>query len=170
MSLLYDLMTLEMFNFLLLLLGFGTVESSTKYVLCDTPKVEAYYEMCDDSFPPVIYLGGCELSRHAHVNISLTLIPRKNIDRLYFTMEVWKEAVTVSVTKAELCTGADDEFDFCGVLKGETLTVLYQGKAFKRLQIIPGQYTMKYQLLVGEKQELLTCVLGILKVKTALIS
>ncbi|XP_077126781.1 lymphocyte antigen 96 isoform X1 [Ranitomeya variabilis] len=125
-----------MFNFLLLLLGFGTVKSSTKYFLCDTPKMEAYYEMCDDSFPPVIKLEGCDLSRHTHGNISMKVIPRKNIDRLYATVEIWKESVTVSVTKVELCTGVDDEFDFCGALKGETLTILHQRKLFKRLQLV----------------------------------
>ncbi|XP_077126782.1 lymphocyte antigen 96 isoform X2 [Ranitomeya variabilis] len=158
-----------MFNFLLLLLGFGTVKSSTKYFLCDTPKMEAYYEMCDDSFPPVIKLEGCDLSRHTHGNISMKVIPRKNIDRLYATVEIWKESVTVSVTKVELCTGVDDEFDFCGALKGETLTILHQRKLFKRLQLVEGEYTLKAQLLVGEKRELLMCILGIVKIKAALM-
>ncbi|XP_073406878.1 lymphocyte antigen 96 [Dendrobates tinctorius] len=169
MTLLDGLLTLEMFTFLLLLLGFGTIKCSTKYFLCDTPKIEVYYEMCDDSFPPVIKLEGCELSRHTHGNISMKFIPRKNIDRLHVIVEIWKESVTVSVTKVDLCTGVDDEFDFCGALKGETLTILQRRKLFKRLQFVEGEYTIKIQLLVGEKRELLMCFLGIVKVKAALM-
>ncbi|KAM4027555.1 lymphocyte antigen 96 [Anomaloglossus baeobatrachus] len=158
-----------MFKVLLLLFGFGTLEAKIKYILCDTPRVEAFYEMCDDeSFAPVIKVEGCELSKHTYMNISLTAIPRKNIDRLYAMVEIWKESVTVSFTRFELCTGVDDEFDFCGALKGETVTFFYDGRFFRKLQLLKGLYTVKYQLLVGEKEELLLCFLGTLKVKAAL--
>ncbi|XP_075684330.1 lymphocyte antigen 96 [Rhinoderma darwinii] len=147
-----------MFNVLLFLLGFITVETNRKYLLCNTPKFEVFFEMCDDSFPPVITLEPCELNRNRIMNFSMTIIPRKDIDRLYSKVQIWKESVTISDRKYVLCNGFDDEFDFCGALKGETLNLFYYDINIRKLQLIQdGIYTLKTLLLVGEKEEQLLC-------------
>ncbi|KAM3928085.1 lymphocyte antigen 96 [Leptodactylus fuscus] len=107
-----------MFKVLLFLLGFVTVETSRRHLICNTPKVEVYYEMCDDSLTLVLKMEPCELSRNVAFNWSFTGIPRKNIDRLYLAVTVWKDSVTVSDLRYVICSGADDEYDFCGALKG----------------------------------------------------
>ncbi|XP_075128060.1 lymphocyte antigen 96-like [Leptodactylus fuscus] len=123
-----------MFHVLLFLLGFVAVESNRRHLICKTPKVEAFYEMCDDSFTPVVKVEPCELSRNTALNYSFTVIAKKNIDRLYSVVQVAKESVTVSERRYDLCSGADDEYDFCGALKGETVSFSSHGRSPKKMQ------------------------------------
>ncbi|XP_040288186.1 lymphocyte antigen 96 isoform X2 [Bufo bufo] len=167
MLFLHSLTASEMFNILLFLLGFVTVETSRKHLLCNTPKLEVFYEMCDDSFEPVVKMEPCELNKA--VNFSITMIPRKNIDHLYSIVEIWKESVTVSQKRHVMCSEENDEYDFCGTLKGETLNAYYHGFSSRKLQLLKGQYTVRIGLYVGEKEELLSCFLMALKVKVAFL-
>ncbi|XP_075128227.1 lymphocyte antigen 96-like [Leptodactylus fuscus] len=157
-----------MFHVLLFLLGFVAVETNRRHLICSAPKVEAFYEMCDDSFIPVVNLEPCELSTKVPLNWSFTGIPKKNIDRLYSVVQVAKESVTVSERRYDLCSGADDEYDFCGALKGETVSYSSRSRIVKRMLFLEGVYTFKVKLFVGE-EELLACFLVTLKVKAPVI-
>ncbi|XP_072007802.1 lymphocyte antigen 96 isoform X2 [Engystomops pustulosus] len=129
-----------MFNVLLLFLGFAGAETNKKHLLCSSSKFEAFYEMCG-----------------------------KNIDRLQARVQIWKDNLSVSDRKYVLCTGVDDEYDFCGALKGETLKLYRSGRAFTHQYLFEGLYTMKAHLLVGEKEELLSCFTLTLNLKAPLI-
>ncbi|XP_066435139.1 lymphocyte antigen 96 [Eleutherodactylus coqui] len=120
--------------------------------------------MCDDSFTPVAKMEPCELSKSKTLNLSLITIPRKNIDRLYGTAEAWKGSLSFSNRSFVLCSGADDEYDFCGVLKGETLKINVYDHKLRNLQLNKDRYTIKFRLFVGE-QELLSCILLTANVK-----
>ncbi|XP_056378989.1 lymphocyte antigen 96 [Hyla sarda] len=152
-----DLIASEMFRVLLFLFGFVITETSRKHMMCNTSKMEVFYEKCDDSFIPLIKVEPCELHKNARMNFTMTLIPRKNIDRLYAKVQIWKGPVTVSDRRYVLCTGLDDEYDFCGALKGETLNLFHHDLKFRKLQLIPGLYTINIHLLVGKKEEMLAC-------------
>ncbi|XP_069815742.1 lymphocyte antigen 96 [Dendropsophus ebraccatus] len=162
-------MASKMFKLLLFLLGFGTVCTSKKHVLCSTLRLELFYEKCDDSYTPVIKMEPCEINKDTRVTLSLTIIPRKDIGRLYARVQVSKDSVTVSDFRYVLCSGYDDEFDFCGALKGETLKLSYQDFRYLK-QLIKGLYTIKIHLFVGEKEELLACFIVTVNLKFSLIS
>ncbi|XP_040288185.1 lymphocyte antigen 96 isoform X1 [Bufo bufo] len=159
MLFLHSLTASEMFNILLFLLGFVTVETSRKHLLCNTPKLEVFYEMCDDSFEPVVKMEPCELNKA--VNFSITMIPRKNIDHLYSIVEIWKESVTVSQKRHVMCSEENDEYDFCGTLKGETLNAYYHGFSSRKLQLlkmaafIPAIYNQSQTVFSDEKFDVL---------------
>ncbi|XP_069816062.1 lymphocyte antigen 96-like isoform X2 [Dendropsophus ebraccatus] len=130
MLILQGLTASEMFKVLLFLLGFVTVCTSKKHVLCNTPRIEAFYEKCDDSYTPVIRMEPCEIYMNTYANFSMTMIPRMDIDRLYSRVQISKESITVSDRRYVLCSGYEDEYDFCGALKGETLNISYQDFRF----------------------------------------
>ncbi|KAG8570603.1 hypothetical protein GDO81_011345 [Engystomops pustulosus] len=158
-----------MFNVLLLFLGFAGAETNKKHLLCSSSKFEAFYEMCDNSPLPEITVEPCALSKTNPINFTMTVIPRKNIDRLQARVQIWKDNLSVSDRKYVLCTGVDDEYDFCGALKGETLKLYRSGRAFTHQYLFEGLYTMKAHLLVGEKEELLSCFTLTLNLKAPLI-
>lgn len=52
-----------------------------------------------------------------HVS-NVSLVAGMNMDNVYLAVEIWKNSFKISEGKYDLCTGIDDEFYFCGALKG----------------------------------------------------
>ncbi|MEE6509845.1 hypothetical protein FKM82_028168 [Ascaphus truei] len=70
----------------------------------------------DEKNHPTVSVEPCV--RHTKVNISITWIPRMDLHRLYVVASIWHESRKITKYKYDLCSGTDDEFEFCGVLKG----------------------------------------------------
>ncbi|XP_075069770.1 lymphocyte antigen 96 isoform X3 [Mixophyes fleayi] len=143
---------------LLFLLGFMTVETITEHTLCDTPKLHVVYTLCDESDHPVINMEPCVFRRNVYGNLSVTFIPRMDLDHFYATVEVWHKSMKLLDGRYELCSGVDDEFDFCGGVKGETQVLGLYNESLQKLPFVKGIYVIKVHLFAGQKEELLFCM------------
>ncbi|XP_077349011.1 lymphocyte antigen 96 isoform X2 [Lithobates pipiens] len=104
-----------LFFFQLLFVPMRTI---TKHIMCNNHAVDMFYVLCDDNNHFSLSMDPCTSTWKEKVNFSMTFIPRMNVDIAYATVEVWKNALKISEGRYDLCTGIDDEFDFCGALKG----------------------------------------------------
>ncbi|XP_072267144.1 lymphocyte antigen 96-like isoform X2 [Pyxicephalus adspersus] len=150
----YDMVTF-MFFFLVL---FVPVKTITKHILCDSPNTELYYELCGDIYPePTFFLEPCLFNWREHVDISVTGIPRLDLDYMYATLEIWNDdKKQVSNTRYDFCSGTDDEYPFCGALKGETIRLSTRAKLSK-VPYIKGKFLGKFRVYAGQKEELIMC-------------
>ncbi|XP_072267146.1 lymphocyte antigen 96 [Pyxicephalus adspersus] len=148
----YDMVTF-MFFFLLL---FVPVKTIRKHIVCDSPNTELYYELCGDIPEPTFSMEPCLFNWREHVNFSVTAIPRLDLDYLYATLEIWNDKKQFSNTRYDFCSGTDDEYTFCGALKGETIRLNFRTK-LSPYPYIKGKFLGKFRVYAGQKEELIMC-------------
>ncbi|KAG8441923.1 hypothetical protein GDO86_010923 [Hymenochirus boettgeri] len=71
--------------------------------------------------------------------------------------EVWHESLKLSHHKYILCTGTDDEYSFCGTLKGETIQFSAKNKTIFSIQITKGTYLFIMKVLAGDEEKIAFC-------------
>ncbi|XP_075439374.1 lymphocyte antigen 96 isoform X1 [Ascaphus truei] len=107
-----------MFHVVILsLLGFASLVTVKEHLICKSTSLELWSKLCDEKNHPTVSVEPCV--RHTKVNISITWIPRMDLHRLYVVASIWHESRKITKYKYDLCSGTDDEFEFCGVLKGD---------------------------------------------------
>ncbi|KAM7175244.1 lymphocyte antigen 96 isoform 2-T2 [Macrochelys suwanniensis] len=107
----------------------GFTESQGKNVLCRSSEVEISYSFCGSD---LIFLEG--------------------------SVNLWYDAVNVLPLKKVICHGFDDEYSFCGTLKGETLNVTFEFSGLT-MQLPKGTYTILLRLFSGPSENnLLMCM------------
>ncbi|XP_068090928.1 lymphocyte antigen 96 [Hyperolius riggenbachi] len=151
-----------MFTIIIFLIGFVPVK--TKHVVCDEPNLELYYSFCGESFVTTAAMKPCVFNRQEYVNLSMTFIPRTNLDYVYAIFEVWHNSFKVSDATYPMCSGVDDDFSFCGALKGETIK-LFKREHFPRLPDVKGVFTSKFRVFAGLKEEQIICIDFMLNIK-----
>ncbi|CAM5089719.1 unnamed protein product, partial [Eretmochelys imbricata] len=106
-------------------------ESQGKKVLCRSSDVEISYSFCD-SVDHVFFLGivPCSFSE-GRWKITLLWIPRSDIIFLEGSMDLWYDAANVFQGKEVICHGFDDDYSFCGTLKGETVNTTFELSGLK---------------------------------------
>ncbi|XP_063781102.1 lymphocyte antigen 96 isoform X2 [Pseudophryne corroboree] len=151
---------------LLLLLGFGTVGAIPKYILCDTPQLNVFYILCDESDHPVLTMDPCIYRKNQLFNMSATMIPRADLDNVHAKIEIWQDSNKVSDQRYDLCSGVDDEFDFCGSVKGETVDMRVYGKSIGKMSFLKGIYVIKVHLFAGQQEEMFFCMEFTMSIKS----
>ncbi|XP_075439382.1 lymphocyte antigen 96 isoform X2 [Ascaphus truei] len=173
-----------MFHVVILsLLGFASLVTVKEHLICKSTSLELWSKLCDEKNHPTVSVEPCV--RHTKVNISITWIPRMDLHRLYVVASIWHESRKITKYKYDLCSGTDDEFEFCGVLKGdETIpptfsmnpcTIDLQTKMtisgtwipktarinmvydMEKLSLPQSSYILHFQIFAGEKEELIFC-------------
>ncbi|XP_053323636.1 lymphocyte antigen 96 [Spea bombifrons] len=155
-----DLSDMLLSLILLCLLDLVFLENANMYKLCQSSTMEFYYTLCYERSKPIISIEPCASSRQQKMNISLTWIPTMDLHRLLLTVDVWYQSAKVSETRMDICTGVDDEFDFCGKLKGETVHVRLE-KGLEKFPPVKGKFTANFNLYAGEEEELVFCATAI---------
>ncbi|XP_030409142.1 lymphocyte antigen 96 isoform X3 [Gopherus evgoodei] len=72
----------------------------------------------------------CSFSE-SHWKVTLSLIPRNDIIFLEGSVNVWYDAANILEQKKVICSGFDDDYSFCGTLKGETLNTTFEISGLK---------------------------------------
>nr|XP_005306836.1 lymphocyte antigen 96 isoform X1 [Chrysemys picta bellii] len=109
----------------------GFTESQGKKVLCSSSDVEISYSFCD-SMDHVLFLSivPCSFSE-SRWKVTLLWIPRSDIIFLESSIHVWYDAANLLEWKKVICSGFDDDYSFCGTLKGETLNTTFEFSGLK---------------------------------------
>ncbi|TFK10920.1 E3 ubiquitin-protein ligase RNF216 [Platysternon megacephalum] len=130
----------------------GFTESQGKKVLCSSSDVEISYSFCD-SMDHVFFLSivPCSFSK-SRWKATLLLIPRSDIIFLEVSVNVWYDDANVLERKEVICSGFDDDYSFCGTLKGETLNTTFEFSGLK-MKLPKGIYTIFLRLFSGPSEK-----------------
>ncbi|KAM9163752.1 lymphocyte antigen 96 isoform 2-T3 [Pangshura tecta] len=134
----------------------GFTESQGKKVLCSSSEVEISYSFCDsmdDAF--FLSLVPCSFSE-SRWKVTLVLIPRNDAIFLEGRINVWYDGVDILTLKKVICSGFDDDYSFCGTLKGETLNTTFEISGLK-MKLQKGIYTLFLTVSGPSEKNLLLC-------------
>ncbi|XP_030409141.1 lymphocyte antigen 96 isoform X2 [Gopherus evgoodei] len=95
----------------------------------------------------------CSFSE-SHWKVTLSLIPRNDIIFLEGSVNVWYDAANILEQKKVICSGFDDDYSFCGTLKGETLNTTFEISGLK-MELPKGIYTLFLKLSTGPSEKIL---------------
>ncbi|XP_061198765.1 lymphocyte antigen 96 isoform X1 [Neopsephotus bourkii] len=88
-------------------------------LLCTSSDLEMSYTFCDSTTHAFMFnLTPCSTMNKSTWNAALTWIPRSDIVFLKIVFNVWYDGAKALHWKEVICSGADDEYSVCGMLKG----------------------------------------------------
>ncbi|XP_015271676.1 PREDICTED: lymphocyte antigen 96 [Gekko japonicus] len=106
----------------LILLASGFTAAQEKQMLCRSPNVELSYSSCGSSTETLVFgVEPCNLNDFSKWKGTLFWIPKRDLTFLRTITALWYERKKVLEWRNVLCTGEDDDYTFCGALKGETV-------------------------------------------------
>ncbi|NXX52950.1 LY96 protein, partial [Scopus umbretta] len=112
--------------------------------LCTSSDLELSYTFCDSTDHDFMFnVTPCSTMRTTW-KASLTWIPRSDVIFLKTVFKVWYDGGEALQWKEVLCSGADDEYSVCGMLKGETVTSTFDIKGV-RTKFPKGSYIVVLQ-------------------------
>uniref|UniRef100_A0A8C6J6A7 Uncharacterized protein n=1 Tax=Melopsittacus undulatus TaxID=13146 RepID=A0A8C6J6A7_MELUD len=98
-------------------------------LLCTSSDLEMSYTFCDSTAHAFMFnLTPCSTMNKPIWNAALTWILRSDIIFLKIVFNVWYDGARALHWKEVICSGADDEYSVCGMLKGETLETVFNIK------------------------------------------
>ncbi|XP_057219934.1 lymphocyte antigen 96 [Malurus melanocephalus] len=113
--------------------------------LCSSSDLEMSYTFCDSIGHAFMFnLTPCTLRNKPVWKAGLTWIPRSDIPFLKIVFHVWYDGARAFHWQELLCSGADDEYSVCGMLKGETLVSEFDIKG-SRIKFPKGNYSIIVQ-------------------------
>ncbi|OCT74818.1 lymphocyte antigen 96-like [Xenopus laevis] len=119
--------------------------------------MEVWYSLCDENDHPIAWIYPCVYDKSKYMNASLTWIPRSDLHHLSVKLEVWHQLMKISEEKFELCTGMDDEYYFCSIIKGETVSFSTY-RSLSKMPFPKGNFTFNIWVYAGEQEKLSFCV------------
>ncbi|XP_042320450.1 lymphocyte antigen 96 isoform X2 [Sceloporus undulatus] len=129
-----------MFQLAVMILSvYGFTMAEEKYLLCRSDDLDIFFSSCGPG--RIIFFFRVE---PCSLKVSvwrgrMFWIPKADITTLAARIGLWHEGTKVLKWKTILCHGVDDDYSFCGTLKGETIntTVRISGAQPTYLQIPP---------------------------------
>ncbi|KAM6456699.1 lymphocyte antigen 96 isoform 2-T2 [Liasis olivaceus] len=86
-------------------------------------------------------------------------IPKADLTVVHAHIRLWNGPLRAFEWESIVCHGVDDDYSYCGTLKGETIntTTRISGSGSRYLKFLQGEYTVSLEVFSGLK-ELITCV------------
>ncbi|XP_017934821.1 lymphocyte antigen 96 isoform X1 [Manacus vitellinus] len=127
------------------LIFFTLFTSGVGEFLCTSSDLEMSYTFCDSTAHTFVFnLTPCSIMKTKVWKATLYWIPRSDITFLKIVFHVWRNGERAFNWKHLLCSGADDEYSLCEMLKGETLVEEFDIKGL-RIQFLKGNYNIIIQ-------------------------
>ncbi|XP_054841216.1 lymphocyte antigen 96 [Eublepharis macularius] len=125
----------------LILLASGFILAQEKRLLCRSPDLELFYSPCDSSNETIFFdIKPCSLNGFSKWNGTIFWIPKRDLTFLRTILGLWYETKKVIEWKRVVCAGEDDDYTYCGALKGETINTTVRISAGKANYPM-GEYT-----------------------------
>ncbi|KAF1494728.1 Lymphocyte antigen 96, partial [Eudyptula minor novaehollandiae] len=120
--------------------------------LCASSDLEMSYTFCDSTPHAFRFnLTPCSTMNKPVWKAALTWIPGNDITFLKIIFTAWYNGAKVLHWKEVLCSGADDEYAVCGMLKGETIATTFDIKG-ARMEFPKGNYRIILQGFSDESE------------------
>ncbi|XP_060627670.2 lymphocyte antigen 96 [Anolis sagrei] len=135
----------------------GFTAAGEKHLLCRSDDLDILFSSCGPGAAMFSFtVKPCSLKVSVWQG-HIFWIPKADITILTARIHIWHETLYVFKWEATLCHGVDDDYTFCGALKGETIdtTVRISGAQPTYLQ---GEYTIVFEAFSGHFEELIACM------------
>ncbi|KFP56288.1 Lymphocyte antigen 96 [Cariama cristata] len=120
--------------------------------LCTSSDLEISYTFCDSTAHAFTFnVTPCSFMNKSIWKATLTWIPRSDITFLKIIFHIWYNGVKALQWKEVLCSGADDEYSVCGMLKGETIATAFDIKG-ARTKFPKGDYDVILQAFSDDSE------------------
>ncbi|NXU50692.1 LY96 protein, partial [Turnix velox] len=97
--------------------------------ICMSPDLEMSYTFCDSTAHSFMFnLTPCSTMNKPTWKAALSWIPRSDITFLKVVLNVWYDDAKALQWKEVICSGVDDEYTQCAMLKGETVATEFDIK------------------------------------------
>ncbi|XP_013027908.3 lymphocyte antigen 96 isoform X4 [Anser cygnoides] len=109
---------------------------------CTSSDLEMSYTFCDSTAHDFMFnVTPCTMLNASIWHAALTWVPKSDIAFLKVVFTVWYDGAKALHWKETVCSGADDEYYVCEMLKGETITTTFDIKG-KRTVFPKGDYSI----------------------------
>ncbi|NXQ40750.1 LY96 protein, partial [Catharus fuscescens] len=113
--------------------------------ICTSSDLDMSYTFCDSTAHAFTFnVTPCSTMDKYDWKAALTWIPRSDIHFLKVVFNVWYDGARSLTWKELLCSGADDIYSVCGMLKGETVVSAFDIKG-SRIRFPKGNYSIVVQ-------------------------
>ncbi|NWH55176.1 LY96 protein, partial [Fregata magnificens] len=120
--------------------------------LCTSSDLEMSYTFCDSTAHAFMFnVTPCSIMDKSVWKAALTWIPRSDITFLKVVFKVWYDGAKALQWTEVLCSGADDEYSVCGMLKGETVATSFDIKG-ARTKFPKGNYNVILQAFSDDSE------------------
>ncbi|XP_063113534.1 lymphocyte antigen 96 isoform X3 [Cavia porcellus] len=94
-------------------------EPKDHYWICNSSDANISYTYCDNKKLPIsISLTPCLELKGSSGFLNIYHIPRRDLRKLYFNLDVSFKSMSLPKRKEVICRGYDDKYSFCRTLKG----------------------------------------------------
>ncbi|XP_019383359.1 PREDICTED: lymphocyte antigen 96 [Gavialis gangeticus] len=126
--------------FILFIPGFSS--SQRRELICRSSDIELSYSFCDSMKHNFFFnITPCSLIGKPQWEGSVFWIPRSDIIFLKINLSLWYHDAKALDWKQIICTGIDDDYSFCGTLKGETINTTINIRGLT-MELEKGEYTV----------------------------
>lgn len=109
---------------------------------CTSSDLEMSYTFCDSTAHDFMFnVTPCTMLNASIWHAALTWVPKSDIAFLKVVFTVWYDGAKALHWKETVCSGADDEYYVCEMLKGGTITTTFDIKG-KRTVFPKGDYSI----------------------------
>ncbi|XP_058033878.1 lymphocyte antigen 96 [Ahaetulla prasina] len=151
---------LQFFQLIIILSLYGVTVALEKQLLCTSNDIDILYSYCGSGRDNFLFsVEPCLLRGRSEWRGTIFWIPKADLTVVNARIQLLNGPSKAFKWESTVCHGVDDDYSFCGALKGETIntTVKIRGSGSKYLQLLKGEYIVFFEVLTGLK-ELATCV------------
>ncbi|XP_070796590.1 lymphocyte antigen 96 [Pituophis catenifer annectens] len=152
---------LQFFQLVIIILSvYGLTVAPEKQLLCTSNDIDILYSYCGSGRDNFLFsVEPCLLRDRSNWQGTIFWIPKADLTVVNARIQLSNGPSKAFKWESTICHGMDDDYSFCGTLKGETIntTVKISGSGSKYLQLLKGEYIVILEIFTGLK-ELVTCV------------
>ncbi|XP_013908597.1 PREDICTED: lymphocyte antigen 96 [Thamnophis sirtalis] len=152
---------LQFFQLIVIILSvYGYTVALEKQLLCTSPDIDILYSYCGSGRDNFLFSAKpCLLRGRSEWQGTIFWIPKADLTVVNVRVLLLNGPSKDFKWESTICYGVDDDYSFCGTLKGETInaTVKMRGSGSNYLQFLKGEFTIFLELFTG-LNELVTCV------------
>ncbi|XP_015680142.1 lymphocyte antigen 96 isoform X2 [Protobothrops mucrosquamatus] len=144
---------LHIFQLVIILFVYGFTVALEKQLLCTSHDIDILYSYCGSGRDTFFFsVEPCLLrDRTEWQEADLTVVDAR--------IQLWNGPLKALKWESTVCHGVDDDYSYCGTLKGETIktTVKIRDSHSQYRKLLKGEYIASLEVFTGLK-ELVTCV------------
>ncbi|KAM3840757.1 lymphocyte antigen 96 [Vipera latastei] len=151
---------LYIFQLVIILSVYGFTVAPEKQLLCTSHDIDILYSYCGSGRDTFFFsVEPCLLQDQTEWRGTIFWIPKADLTIVDARVQLQNGPLKAFKWESTVCHGVDDDYSFCGTLKGETIntTVRIRGSSTQYLKLfLKGEYTASLEIFTGLK--LVTCV------------
>ncbi|XP_062986930.1 lymphocyte antigen 96 [Elgaria multicarinata webbii] len=147
-----------MFQLVLILFLCGFTVAQEKRLLCRSDDLDIFYSYCGTGINTFSFKAEpCSLKGHSVWKGIMFWIPKADLTILTGRVALWHKGLLSLKWDVTLCHGVDDDYSFCGTLKGETINTTVRISS-RQPDYKQGEYMVIFEGFSGHFENFIVCM------------